>query len=230
VGTNLTGTNFSEAKAYLTTFSANDLSTAIGLSTVRHDAPSSIGIDTIYGSTGEIPEEFLRGAGVPDQFVIYARSLVGQAIQFYSCFISYSNKNHLFAERLYADLQGKGVRCWFAPEDLRIGERIRVGIDESIRMHDKLLLILSQYSVMSDWVEKEVETALEKEREQKRIMLFPIRLDDTVLKIENGWAADIRRTRHIGDFRGWKLDDKYCKAFERLMRDLRTDNPTPTDS
>src|SRR5207302_8972620 len=34
--------------------------------------------------------------------------------EFYSCFISYSNHDQDIAERLYVDLQSKGVRCWFA--------------------------------------------------------------------------------------------------------------------
>ena len=144
-----------------------------------------------------------------------------EPIQFYSCFISYSSKDQPFAERLHSELQGKGVRCWYAPEDLKIGEKIRVGIDESIRIHDKLLLVLSKKSVASDWVEKEVETAMEKERQQKRVVLFPIRLDDAVMKIETGWPADIRRSRNIGDFKKWKTHDTYQKAFERLLRDLK---------
>jgi hypothetical protein len=89
------------------------------------------------------------------------RSLVAHPIQFYSCFISYSSKDQEFADRLYADLQNKGVRCWFAPEDLKIGDRIRDRIDESIRLRDKLLLILSESSIASEWVEHEVESALE---------------------------------------------------------------------
>ena len=35
------------------------------------------------------------------------------------------------------------------------------------------------------------------------------------------WAADIRRMRHIGDFRHWKDHDEYQKVFERLLRDLK---------
>jgi hypothetical protein len=143
------------------------------------------------------------------------------ACRFYSCFISYSSKDQKFAERLHADLQNKGVRCWYAPEDLKIGEKIRVGIDESIRVHDKLLLILSKNSMENEWVEKEVETAMERERRQKRVILFPIRLDDAVLGAESGWAADVRRSRNMGDFRRWKSHDMYSKAFEKLLRDLK---------
>lgn len=129
----------------------------------------------------------------------------------------------IFAERLHTGLQGKGVRCWFAPEDLRIGDKFRSRIEESIRIHDKLLVVLSENSVKSPWVEKEVETAFERERQQNRIVLFPIRLDDAVMETDQAWAADIRRMRHIGDFRDWKNHDSYKKAFERLLRDLKAE-------
>lgn len=148
-------------------------------------------------------------------------SLVEQPIQFYSCFVSYSDKDHEFAERLHADLQNKGVRCWFAPEHMKIGDKIRTRIDEVIRIHDKLMVVLSENSIASDWVEKEVETAFEKERERKETVLFPIRLDEAVMNSKMGWAADIKRTRHIGDFCAWKDHDSYQKSFDRLLRDLK---------
>jgi hypothetical protein len=218
---NLSGANFSEATLTGNVFAGIDLSTVKGLESVNHLGPSSIGLDTVYRSKGNIPEVFLRGAGVPDNFIAYMHSLTGKAFEFYSCFISYSSKDEPFAKRLYSDLQSNGIRCWFAPEDLKIGDRIRVGIDESIRNYDKLLLILSKRSVASDWVEKEVETAMERERNEKCTVLFPIRLDDEVIKIESGWPADIRRGRNIGDFRRWKAHDEYDRAFQRLIRDLR---------
>ena len=142
---------------------------------------------------------------------------------FLSCFISYSGKDQGFAERLHADLRNKGVRCWFAPEDLKIGAEIRVGIDESIRLHDKLLLVLSETSVKSQWVQQEVETALAKEREQGRTVLFPIRLDEAVMQIGTGWPAYLKNTRNIGDFTHWKDHDSYQKAFARLLRDLKAE-------
>jgi len=39
------------------------------------------------------------------------------------------------------------------------------------------------------------------------------------------WAADIRRKRHIGDFRRWKSHDDYTDAFNRLVRDLKKSQP-----
>ena len=116
-----------------TIFGNVDLSEIKGLETVRHKGPSSIGIDTLFRSKGKIPEGFLRGAGVPDIYIQYAASLVGAAFEFYSVFISYSCKDEELAMRLHADLQAKGARCWFAPEDLKIGDKFRVEIDHAIR-------------------------------------------------------------------------------------------------
>jgi hypothetical protein len=189
---------------------------------VRHIGPSDVGINTVYLSAGKIPEMFLREAGIPDNFIEYMRSLAGATLEFYSCFISYSSKDQEFAMRLHADLQSKSVRCWFAPEDLKIGDKLRPSFDEAIRVHDKLMVILTENSVKSTWVEKEVETAFDKECQQNRTVLFPIRLDEAVMEAQQAWAADIRRTRHIGDFRQWKSHDAYKKSFERLLRDLRS--------
>jgi TIR domain/Pentapeptide repeats (8 copies) len=222
-GADLMGAKFANAIFGYTALGNLDLSSCEGLESTRHEGPSTVGLDTIYLSKGNIPEVFLRGCGVPDSFITYARSLAGQAIQFYSCFISYSSKDQEFADRLYADLQNNGVRCWFAPEDLKIGDPFRQRIDEAIRLHDKLLLILSEHSVESPWVRDEVEACLERERRENRVVLFPITLDDAIMDTGQAWAATIRRQRHIGDFRKWKDHDSYQQAFQRLLRDLKAD-------
>jgi hypothetical protein len=157
-GAHLARADLAGAHIAWTIFSDVDLSTARGLETVQHHAPSTIGIDTLYRSHGNIHEVFLRGAGVPDEMITYIKSLVGLPFKFYSCFISYSNHDETLAQRLHADLREKGVRCWFAPEDLKIGDEFRSRIDESIQVYDRLLLILSEYSVKSRWVQRDVMT------------------------------------------------------------------------
>ncbi|HYI11648.1 MAG TPA: toll/interleukin-1 receptor domain-containing protein [Thermoanaerobaculia bacterium] len=221
----LYGTTLTRAFMDQTVLAGTSLSHAIGLETIVHHGASSIGIDTFFFSGG-LPEVFLRGCGVPDAFIEYAGSLIGKPIEYYSCFISYSSADEEFARRLYADLQARRIRTWFAPEDLKIGDRFRSRIDESIRAHDKLVLILSERSIDSSWVEKEVETAYARERREKRSdIFFPIRLDDAVMETDRAWAADIVNTRHIGDFRLWKSHDDYTKSLERLVRDLKRSQP-----
>lgn len=217
---NLTNANMERAHFTSTLLIGTNLRDAKGLETCTHFTGSYIDHTTIVKS-GMLALQFLRGCGLPDVLIEYFPSLLSVPIQFYSCFISHSSKDHSFAERLYADLQNKGVRCWFAPEDLKIGDRIRDRIDESIRLRDKLLLILSEGSIKSEWVEQEVESALEEERLSKRTILFPIRLDNAVFDCTKAWAADIRRTRNIGDFVEWRSLDQYQSAFDRLLRDLK---------
>lgn len=218
-------TDWTNAVIGRTIFGNLDLRGVIGLETVHHSAPSTVGLDTIYRSHGLIPEVFLRGCGVPETFITNMRALVESMspIDYYTCFISYSHQNEDFAKRLYADLQAQGVRCWFADEDLKIGDHYHQRIDEAIWLYDKLILVISDAAVQSAWVEREVVAAREKEDRQQREVLFPLRLDDTVMETGKAWAADVRRRWHIGDFTCWKDHDSYQRAFERLLRDLKAE-------
>jgi hypothetical protein len=165
-------------------------------------------------------------------------------MDFYSCFISYSTKDQEFADRLYADLQARGVRCWFAPHDIQGGRKVHEQIDEAIRVYDKLLLILSEDSIKSDWVQAEVGNTRTREMREKRQMLFPISLVPfdrlktwTLYDADTGKdVARELREYFIPDFSNWKDHESYQRAFERLVRDLKAgrqgdagDEPTESD-
>ncbi len=202
-----------------TVFANVNLSNIEGLDSVVHLAPSSMSIDTFYRSGGNIPEAFLRGCGVPETMITFAKSLVGKPIQYYSAFIAYSSQDENFARMLYNYLQMSGVRVWFAAEDLKIGETIEDSIDQAIRVYDKLIIVLSQNSIERAWVRKEFSKAVDKEKQHGKTVLFPIRLDDSVFETSEQWAYDIRK-RHIGDFRNWTNPFLYQNAINRLLRDL----------
>ncbi|HYT00753.1 MAG TPA: toll/interleukin-1 receptor domain-containing protein [Thermoplasmata archaeon] len=218
--TSLDGANFAGARAFVTIFGDTDLSKVKGLDKLVHVGPSIVDDRTLRKSSA-LPLSFLRGCGLPEALIDYLPKLRGkEPIRFPSCFISYSSKDEAFAKRLHTDLQNKGVRCWFAPEHIRIGEKIRKSIDQAIREYDKLLLVLSKASMKSDWVESEVERALEKERRAHRPVLVPIRVDDSVMQSRVAWASEVRQ-RHVGDFRKWTTSSFYTKALSRLLHDLR---------
>jgi uncharacterized protein YjbI with pentapeptide repeats len=214
-GAHLGGADLTGANLFSTVFVDTNLTDVIGLETCNHDGPSIIDHRTLEQSP-PLPLSFLRGVGLPDNFI----ALLNQAIQHYSCFISYSTKDQEFAERLHADLQNKGVRCWFAPHDLPVGAKTWDAIGKAIELHDKVLLVLSQNSVDSDWVEDEVQKAFAKERDRKQLVLFPVRIDDAVMKTPEPWARKLRDQRNIGDFQRWKDDNAYKQSFERVVRDL----------
>lgn len=225
----LKDSDLTEAFVGGTIFGNTDLSTVIGLETILHRGPSSIGIDTLFRSDGKIPEVFLRGAGVPEDFITFVPSLVGSAIEFYSCFISYSHQDEEFSRRLHARMRSEGLRVWYAPEDMKAGRKLHEEIFRAIQIHDKLLLVLSEDSMKSEWVMTEIRRAKKVEREENRRKLFPIRLVDfeTIEKWEcfdadsgKDLAAEVREY-YIPDFSNWKDHDSFEQEFAKLLRDLR---------
>jgi hypothetical protein len=225
--TDLAGADFAFAVMGDTVLSELDLSAVHGLEQVEHRAPSVISVDTMVRSGGSIPQEFLRGCGLPDRFIDFLPALLQPPLQ--SCFISYSTEDQEFAERLHTDLQNEGVRCWFAPKNLQGGKKLYEQIDQAIKVHDRLLLILSADSMGSKWVKTEIAKARRKEIEQGRRALFPVRVVefDEIQKWEcfdadtcTDSARDVREY-FIPDFSNWKDHAAYRKAFDRLLRDLK---------
>jgi uncharacterized protein YjbI with pentapeptide repeats len=221
--------DFTSASIGGTVFADVSLRNVTGLETLRHRGPSTIGLDTIFRSHSKLPDGFLRGAGVPDNIIQYLKSLGGTAFDFCSVFISYSTKDQDFADRLHADLQARGVRCWFAPHDIQGGRKIHEQIDEAIKLYDKLLLILSDASMNSHWVKTEIANARMQEEQHSRQMLFPItlvpyerirswKLFDGDTGIDS--AREIREY-FVPDFSNWKNQEAYQQVFEKLVRDLK---------
>jgi uncharacterized protein YjbI with pentapeptide repeats len=230
-GANLRGANLSGSNCSATGFANVNLSEVRGLDSVRHKGPSTIGLDTIFRSKGKIPDAFLRGCGVAEALIEYLPSILAatQPIQFYSCFISYCSKDQAFADRLHARLVQEKLRVWYAPEELRGGRKSIDQIDQAIRVHDTLLLVLSEASMQSRWLETELRAALRGELLDRRQIIFPIRLSS--MATVRAWrcidpdtgedmALEVRKY-HIPDFSNWKDNDSFEKAFARLLDDLK---------
>ncbi len=239
-GTVLNGTNFrnveidnaifDDAIVSNTTFIDADLSAVRRLETVHHRGPSSIGIDTIYKSKGQIPEIFLRGCGVPEIFIEYMHALTTKPFEFYSCFISYSHADAAFAQRLHDTLQGKGVRCWLDEKDARLGVPITHNIESGIRLTDKFLLCCSKESLGSNWVNFEIDLALHRETELRKEggevwRIIPLDLDGHLFSSAYSGEGLRIKNRLAGDFTGWKTDsDKFDRQIARVMQAIRIES------
>src|SRR5207253_1697272 len=98
------------------------------------------------------------------------------------------------------------------------GKKIHEQIDAAIRVYDKLLLVLSEHSMQSEWVKTEIANARRREVPQNnKRMLFPIRLVDyetirtwTCFDADTGKdsAREIREY-FIPDFSNWKDHDSF---------------------
>ena len=236
----LNKSRFTRAAFSDTTFAASDLSLALDLENANHHGPSTLGLDTIHRSRGKIPERFLRGCGLSDADIEYAKLSdpgfsnaeinkilykvyelrANQAIQISPLFISYSHADGPFVDKLESHLNNKGIRFWRDVHDMKSG-RMETQIDRAIRQNPTVLLILSEHSLKSDWVEHEVRTARELEKDLAHDVLCPVALDD-------GWKHSSWPRRvmeqimeyNILDFSMWKDDDRFGTTFNKLIDGL----------
>ena len=131
---NLSGADLSNAIMRETVFINCNLTSVVGLESVKHGGPSTIDHRTIQQSGG-LPDSFLRGSGMPESLVEYYPSLLNQPISFYSCFISYSHNDKAFARRLHDALQGRGIRCWLDEHQLLPGDDVYKEVDQLSLIH-----------------------------------------------------------------------------------------------
>jgi uncharacterized protein YjbI with pentapeptide repeats len=236
----LRGSNFSRAAVGNTIFGSTDLREVIGLNEVRHMGPSPISTSSFALSKGKIPEAFLRGCGLSDweiesvklynpdlnnnEFIDIQNRIFDlrnrQALQINPLFISYSHADGIFVEKLENYLNSKGIRFWRDVHDATSGKLEKV-IDRAMRLSPTVLLILSQNSLKSDWVEHEVRTARELEKEMGRDVLCPVTLDDSWK--DNSWPKRLMEQvmeYNILDFSAWEDDEKFEGMFRKLIDGL----------
>jgi len=228
--TSVDGANFDAAIFGQTILGFMSLARAQNLETASHVAPSVIDFLTLERS-GPLPVNFLRGCGVPETLIEYLPSLLNRAIEYYSCFISYSNADKSFARRLHDQLQARGIRCWLDEHQILPGDDLHDSIQRGIKLWDKVLLCCSRASLQSWWVDNEIETAFRKERElmaksgRKTLVLVPLDLDGYVFSGEwHSGKEEQVRARLAADFRSWESDnEKFEVALEKLTMALRAD-------
>ncbi len=236
----LRGANLEFTQIGNTVFADIDLSETQGLEEVRHDQPSHISVNVLQRSKGNISEKFLRGCGLSDADIMYAKLYnpdlsneeitkiqysiydlrAAQALQISPLFISYSHADSIFVDTLEKGLNAKGIRFWRDIHDMTAG-RIETQIDRAIRQNPTVLLVLSKNSINSDWVQHEVRKARELEKELGRDALCPIALDD-------GWKSSRWPQRvmeqvmeyNILDFSKWDDESTFKAKFTKLLSGL----------
>lgn len=92
-------------------------------------------------------------------------------------FISYSTKNKEQAEFFCSQLEGKGIYCWLAPRDIPSGGKWASAITDGIAQAQVMALLISEASVASEEVEKELDLA-----NGQRKIIIPVRIENATLK------------------------------------------------
>ena len=123
-------------------------------------------------------------------------------------FISYSTEEYRYAAHLKESLTKNGITSWMAPDSIEGGKSYASEIPQAIRNAKVFIIVLSKSAMKSQWVEKELDTAL-----KNHIPVLPYKTDDialtesfdfylTNIQIYNAFLAPLA-------------------ALEKLIRDIR---------
>jgi TIR domain-containing protein/HEAT repeat protein len=130
-------------------------------------------------------------------------------------FISYSSKDAEFVKKLATDLVTHGLTVWWDKWVMKVGDSLHRKIQDGITNSAWLGVVLSPNSVSSPWVEKELNSALMKELEQKEVFVLPILYKDCKipLLLKDKLYADFRSSYELG----------LCALLDRFSPRVRSD-------
>ena len=128
-------------------------------------------------------------------------------------FLSHSSLDKNFVDRLASDLERISVGVWYDKWEIRVGDSIIEKIEQGMNSHDFLAIVLSPNSVESEWVKREVNAALMRELEEKKVVVLPILIADCKI-------PSLLKPKAYADFR---LD--YEKGFEDFLFSVSPENP-----
>jgi hypothetical protein len=94
-------------------------------------------------------------------------------------FISHSTKDKPFVRKLAADLVSSGIKVWLDEQRILVGDSIPEKIAQGLADSDFFLIVVSENSVKSPWVTKELNNALVQEIERRKVKVLPIKLDSS---------------------------------------------------
>ena len=90
----------------------------------------------------------------------------------YDVFISYSSKNTTTAQAICHELEDNGIKCWMAPRDIPVGSKYASVITQAIKECKAVVLVFSEQSAISPWVESEINIAF-----SNRKPIVPYKID-----------------------------------------------------
>ncbi len=93
-------------------------------------------------------------------------------------FISHSFKDKPFIRQLTTDLTKAGISVWLDEQRILVGDSITEKVSQGLAESDYFLIALSDASVSSPWVQKELNSALINEIEKRQVKILPLKLSE----------------------------------------------------
>jgi hypothetical protein len=128
-----------------------------------------------------------------------------------SIFLCHSSEDKPFVRRLASKLTSKGIKVWLDEAEINRGDSLSEKIGSAINEMSYFAIILSNNSIDSQWVKKELQVAIQKELAAKGIVILPLMLH----KVD---IPPFLRDRKYGAFTDI---DRFDESFEQLLTVLK---------
>ena len=230
---NLTGTQLAGSLFGYTVFQDCDLSGAKGLDQVRHDAPSTVGLDTLFRSNGQIPKEFLKGAGLPDAAFGFLDTAKGDTTSLVDCFIACIDADEEIAKALRDDLQAEGVRCWVFSQTVRGNPLVdrhsdsdQEEVERWIRSYNRLIVLASAKSLEVETILNDITGAKQMQLTTEKWSLFLGAIDGTLKEPRSRSARSLAAEHVVFNLGGKQSEpETYLSEVRRLAEALKEEQP-----
>lgn len=94
-------------------------------------------------------------------------------------FISHASADKPFVFRLAFELLAEGVPVWLDSWEMGPGDPLIASLDTALDGSARVLVIESSHAAATEWVQYEVDKALDAERRLRQRLLVPLRIDDS---------------------------------------------------
>ncbi len=125
-------------------------------------------------------EEFAREEFTEDivNFIVPYINLFGfQTMLKTRIFISYSHKDTWFADKLEKTLTQRGFGVWIDKKEILAGDSLLNKIKEGIDTSKFLCAVISKNSINSNWVQEELERAMNQQIKSGKVKVLPLLLE-----------------------------------------------------
>lgn len=92
-------------------------------------------------------------------------------------FISHNAKDKPFVRCLAAALSTYGIDSWIDESEIRVGESLINKISEAIENIELVIVVISSNSIQSSWVRQELDWAMTKEINKRKVVILPLVID-----------------------------------------------------
>jgi len=92
-------------------------------------------------------------------------------------FICHTSKDHDFVLKLAEKLKSDGINVWIDDWEMNVGDSIVGKVNEGLSESDFLLAVISENSINSVWVQKELNSTLMRQLSKNDIITLPVLLD-----------------------------------------------------